>query len=297
MKMNRIIFTLFVCTWLPLALGAWDKDKPAATTSLRQSNPEMLENQSSLEVAMDNEHAFATGGTQTGDHTQGSARIFSQADEPTTQIDGGSFVSTDLGSRWIDTDDNALYTLTATVPTWTADSTGIISTLLGSPRVFTDTLGVTGDFAVNTTMFTVTAASGNTLVAGTFESTGIATLADESVTKTSAAPTTDAMIVNKKYVDDQITANTDPAYSAGESHTFNGGLIMKMGNVARTGTTTTLTFGDPFDNNLVSVTVTAVTNSTTLSDACGIDSQSVSAVVIRNADSSAQSYNWIAIGN
>ncbi len=70
------------------------------------------------------------------------------------------------------------------------------------------TLGVTGDFAVNTSKFTVTAASGNTLVAGTLDVTeateliGIATIADASVTKTTAAPTTDAMIANKKYVDD-----------------------------------------------------------------------------------------------
>lgn len=38
------------------------------------------------------------------------------------------------------------------------------------------TLAVTGDVAVNTNKFTVTAASGNTLVAGTFTSTGAATL-------------------------------------------------------------------------------------------------------------------------
>lgn len=37
---------------------------------------------------------------------------------------------------------------------------------------FTSTLGVTGDFAVNTNKFTVTAASGNTLVAGTLSATG-----------------------------------------------------------------------------------------------------------------------------
>jgi hypothetical protein len=48
-----------------------------------------------------------------------------------------------------------------------------------------------------------------TTISQTFESTGIATLADASLLKTSAAPTTDAMIANKKYVDDQV-ANYQP---------------------------------------------------------------------------------------
>ena len=61
----------------------------------------------------------------------------------------------------------------------------------------------TNDIAVNTDKFTVDGATGNTLVAGTFESTGIATLADASVTKTTAAPGADAQIANKKYVDDE----------------------------------------------------------------------------------------------
>ena len=57
----------------------------------------------------------------------------------------------------------------------------------------------------------MTAASGNTVIAGTlgvtgaFESTGVATLADASVTKTTAAPGADAQIANKKYVDDNDT--------------------------------------------------------------------------------------------
>ena len=41
-------------------------------------------------------------------------------------------------------------------------------------------------------------------VEGTLEATGITTLADGSVTKTTAAPTADAQIANKKYVDNSI---------------------------------------------------------------------------------------------
>ncbi len=49
-------------------MGAWDKDKPAASTSLRSSNPEMLANNAALETAFDAQHDFTTGSTQTGDH-------------------------------------------------------------------------------------------------------------------------------------------------------------------------------------------------------------------------------------
>ena len=62
--------------------------------------------------------------------------------------------------------------------------------------------------------------------ATTFESTGIATLADGSLLKTSAAPTTDAMIANKKYVDDRgYVDRGDPAavdYVVGDLTTNDG---------------------------------------------------------------------------
>jgi len=59
----------------------------------------------------------------------------------------------------------------------------------------------------------------------------------------------------KKYVDDQITAGADPAYSGGQSHTFNGGLIIKMGqvNVASSTTDTTVTFGTAFPTACITV--------------------------------------------
>ncbi len=69
-----------------------------------------------------------------------------------------------------------------------------------------------GNLTVNTDKFTIDAATGNVVVAGTLnvagaaEIIGVATLGDASLLKTTAAPTTDAMIANKKYVDDQISA-------------------------------------------------------------------------------------------
>lgn len=91
---------------------AWDKDLPNGGYTLRRSDNDIRDNNDALESALDNEHAFATGGAQTGYHTQGSGRAFFQATAPSTRIDGTAFVSADRGSLWADSDDNMLYILT-----------------------------------------------------------------------------------------------------------------------------------------------------------------------------------------
>ena len=311
MRKNKDLLYLILailCIWTPLFMGAWDKDKPSSSTSLRSSNPEILANWDALETAIGNEHEYSTGGTNSGDHIQGSARCFSQATAPTTQIDGGSFASTDIGSLWIDSDDNAIYILTATTPTWTAVSTEVIATLLGSARIFTNTLGVTGDFTVNTDKFTVTAASGNTLVAGTLdvtgatEVTGIATLGDASLLKTSAAPSTDAMIANKKYVDDQVATN---AFSAIEDYGTSlttstsknqSDLIFCYGRIAASATGDYTITGLPFTNSTsYVVTIGYFAGENTLENPT-VTYISGASFKVTNFISRTQTFSWHAIG-
>ena len=172
---------------------AFDKTQPVAGSYANKLYGTIRTNNTGIESAVDNEHDFTTGGTQTGHHTQGSARCFWQATAPATRIDGTSFTSADLGSIWIDSDDNKIYILTATTPTWTNISAEHFATFLAAARVFGSTLGVTGDFAVNTNKFKVTAATGKTeiagdaTIAGTLGATGIATLGDQSGLASSAA--------------------------------------------------------------------------------------------------------------
>lgn len=224
---------------------AFDKDKPAASTSLRTSNPEILENNESVQDAVNREHIFAgtAAGTQTGDHTQGSARCFSQASAPATRIDGDGFLSTDLGSLWIDTDDNAVYVLTATTPTWTPVSTEVIETLLASNRAFLGVLACAGNFTVNG-KFDVAAANGNTIVAGTLDVTGVMTTTAASVLgdgSTLAAATesgdSDRTIADKAYVDNTVTV---------------GGVVQVVATVNATPSTITGEF--PYDNTTPVIT-------------------------------------------
>lgn len=337
MKKKKAISILTVLFCAVLVYGAAITSSPWDGTGWNTSAPndEALEGNTYKElqdlrkgvgIRLDKEHETLASSSAGGVHKQGSARAFFQDAAPTTQVDGSAFDSGDLGSLWFDSNadpDNQFNVLTATTPTWTPVSTEIIAVLLASNREFAGTLActdfgasgnfaVTGNFAVNTDKFAVTAASGNTLVAGTLdvtgnsllggtlgvigtaEVTGVATLGDGSLLKTSAAPTTDAMIANKKYVVDQDTAD-HPAYTGGESHTDGSGLIIKMGYIAIAGTTTTVTFETPFPNGVVSCDTQekhAHTHGTHI-----VSGLTVTTLTIIATDPTIDGYYWSVIGH
>lgn len=96
----------------------------------------------------------------------------------------------------------------------------------------------------------------NITVGGTLGVTGVATLAKASLLASTDAPTSDAMLANKKYVDDKdaLKDGISPlAYAGEESVTLPNGLIMKMGYAAYAGNPQTITFGTAFPNNIISV--------------------------------------------
>lgn len=150
--------------------------------------------------------------------------------------------------------------------------------------------------AVDSTGILFNSDAGTTVL--TIEDSNTATLADSSQLATSAAPTTDADLANKKYVDDQDTAD-HPTYTGGESHTDGSGLITKMGNEAYTSTgTKTITFGTAFPNAIVTV----VAN---LTHAAGHTHSNIGDMVINSESTTQFQYtvtdqpsdlNWIAIG-
>jgi len=97
-NIKRIPLFLFLITvaWLPLFIGAFDKTKPAATTTLRNSNPEILANNAALEAALDQDHDFTTGGTQTGKHE--AITLKEQSGDLTTLANEMGLYCKDLGS-------------------------------------------------------------------------------------------------------------------------------------------------------------------------------------------------------
>lgn len=156
-------------------------------------------------------HTFPTGTNIGAWHRPGSANIFVEATAPTARVDSQPFDSNDVGRLWYDTTLGIFKILTAIgADVWTP-----LPSLTAANNY-------TGDFVINTDKFTVAAATGNTAVAGTLgvtgptELIGIATVADASVTKTTAAPTANAQLTNKKYVDDQdkVLVNGSPVIVA-----------------------------------------------------------------------------------
>ena len=213
MKTFKQILIAIVWTFMlaAVAVAAWDKDVPSATTSLRASNPLLLGNQSAIQTSMDAEHDFGSS-TQTGSHTPGSARAFFQDAAPTTQIDGGAFAAVDLGSLWFDTNsspDNLYYVLTATTPTWTLVSTSMIAEIVATANTWgADQTMAAGFDLKGSTTSDIDFGSGNFTVAG---ATGAAVAQTLDIAGT--------VVVVGTLDDDSMATATDTTLATAESIT------------------------------------------------------------------------------
>ena len=190
MKKDKVIYLLLalLVVWCPLFMGAWDKDKPATSTSLRNSNPEILANWAALETAIAQDHEFSTGGTNSGKHEvitfeeEASAGASSTNEGYLQIIDGGSqpemaFTSED-GDELQFTKDGDLYSSDNLVIDGTSTLTGAVTANGGITLGAGDDLigSATSDITFNTNKFTVAGATGNTVIAGTLGVTGATTL-------------------------------------------------------------------------------------------------------------------------
>ncbi len=253
-------YSLLASTHDPWDGTLWDVASPDIDQSIGDSYKEIFDLRKGVAVRMNKEHETLATASAGGVHKQGSARAFFQDAAPGTQVDGSAFDSGDLGSLWFDSNsaiDNQANVLTATTPTWTPLSTEIIAVAVAAAHTWADTqtfgvsatftggltsngnitLGAgddligsaTSDITINTNKFTVAGASGNTLVAGTFDSTGAGVFAatldvvgnfdptafettrggfiDEDSMATDSAVKVSSQQSIKAYVDAQIAAN------------------------------------------------------------------------------------------
>ncbi|KKK51711.1 hypothetical protein LCGC14_3112240, partial [marine sediment metagenome] len=201
MKRNKEFLYLvlaILCVWCPLFMAAWDKDKPSSSTSLRNSNPEILANWSALETSFGAFHEYSTGGSNTGENL--SIKFNTPISTPTNATNKSFLYEKDVSAvvelHWLDESGNELQMtsggdlFSSAGLTVTSASTFNGSITLGAGDDLL--LSTTSDITISGNTFTVAGATGNTLIAGTLDVTGVATLGDASLLKTSAAPTTDA---------------------------------------------------------------------------------------------------------
>jgi len=241
--MKRTTFILIILiAWSPWFIGAWDKDKPAASTSLRSSNPEILANWAALETALGEEHNFPTDGT----HDANFCVTAYIADSAVTTIKIAD----------------------ANVTTAKIADANITLAKMADDSIDSDQYV---DGSIDTAHI-----ADNQVTAAKIEDDFVF---DQFPSTPSAAPDANYEVANKKYVDDQITAGADPAYSGGESHTFAGGLIFKQGYKAGVGSQT-VTFGTAFPNDVVSASATSMEDDTATRYEAKIQSLSKTTVII-----------------
>lgn len=196
---------------------AWDKEKIAEGVLAPDLNDEIRANWAALEAALDTYAYFATGGVQTGRPRPGSARPYFQDAAPTARLDGDYFTSDDYGTVWIDSNtdpDNQFNILTAAdgagTETWTPISTEVIAVMVAAAHTWalTQTFSVPPAFTLGATLNNAYLTAKNAAGDGTVDlikadGSDVPTVPDDTANATSGAPTADASLANKLYVDNR----------------------------------------------------------------------------------------------
>jgi len=249
----------------------YDTASPAGTDDPSEADDRIRETKAAIQERLAVDHKFSLTGTEvsatdSGEHTK---ITFNVTISDPTQVAGKSHLYMKDDELFYQDDTNTTKQLT---------NAGALN-VAGA-----ELLGI----LANDTYFTAVNSAGsgtvNLIKAGIND---LATLPNGTEMASSAAPVEDEAVVNKKYVDDQVTAITDPTYSGGESHTLIGGLIIKMGDEDTVGAKT---FGTAFPNDCIAIVLTPTAN-------VYMRASSVSKTGYTSATNGAgTTYKWIAIG-
>ena len=140
--------------------------------------------------------------------------------KPTADIDWNAKKITNLAAATADTD--ALNRVTADARYAQLGGAVFTGAVSGTSASFSTTLACTGNFAVNTDKFTVAAATGNTVVAGTLGVTGATTLTGAAALSSTLAVTGNVTVNTNKVVITASSGNTTIAGTLGVTGTISG---------------------------------------------------------------------------
>jgi len=155
-----------------------------------------------------------------------------------------------------------------------------------------------GTLANNTYFTAVDSAGTGTVELIKANGSDVAVIPDGSELASSAAPTADADIANKKYVDDNTTmvpavSGAGAGYAGEESVTFPNGVILKMGATTYASNPQTITFGTAFPTAIVSVVVTPHDNTNSEEY---VTAYSTTSFTAQAASSAPTTWLWMAMG-
>lgn len=295
---------------------AWNKNLIAEGVLAPDLNDEIRANWAALETVLGKEMNFSTGGEASlqGILKQGNARMFSQASAPATRVDGSAFASTDLGSIWIKTGTNKIYTLTAIGPVvWTLISTEIIALLVSQINTWAlaQTLSVSPVFTkgivANATYLKgrneADDANTDMIQVGRNEAdnTDVVQLPDKARLASNAAPTEDTQLVIKKYADDLVgTKNMTPTTESGGTSSTgvtvfeNGFRIARGQEEVSAGAADTITPSGFTKIYHAGATVIENNNSDRQPAKIGLIADTT--FTIRNTNNDTVTYSWFCIG-
>jgi len=169
-KLIELTIVVILLALVSVCFAAWDNTKPADSDGVYTWPTSIRANWDALEqeIGID----------------LNEAHPYYQSAAPTFKPDGiTAFDADDLGRVWIDSDNGKMYYLSATTPTWTS---------------------LVPNLPNNTYLLAVDTAGTGTVDLIKANASDVAVIPDGSELATSGAPTADADIVNKKYVDDFI---------------------------------------------------------------------------------------------
>ncbi len=201
---------------------SWDETSPPGNQAISLGDNRIREAKTQIREIIDVDHDFPSSGSAADNGQHKQVTLQEQADLGT-----GAVGATILGSQTVSGKGELVYT--------DEDDNDIQITsggLLMAGQLANDTYLLATNNAGTGTVNLIKANTSDTITFGV-----VATLVDGSLLATSGAPTSDAMIANKKYVDDQIGAVTlsetgDYCWSARASKT--GWLICDGSAVSRT---------------------------------------------------------------
>lgn len=221
----------------------YDTDTPAGTDAPSVIDDRIREVKDALQERLNVDHYFALTGSEVSDADAGEHRkiLFHVpiASTPTVADSHGDLRIMDVDS--------------AAELTWTDEAENeLVLTDVGTLNIVSSDL--TGTLANDTYFSAVDNAGTGTVDLIKANTSDVAVLPNDSQTATSAAPTTDASLANKKYVDDNIgSTNWSPTLMTGSTNSIGtvtcpNGLIMKWGKHVIAAASGTTTFATAFPN-------------------------------------------------